>query len=235
MSVTVGDFVALIGPNGAGKTTLLRCLAGAIPYSGSVSCLGKDISRASASERAGLISYLPQNGLIHWPMKVRDIVELGRLPFVARSLHGSREAAGALPAIMQDCGIDHLADRIATELSGGERARVLLARAMATEARVLLADEPLASLDPKHQLSTMETLRRYARSGTGVIAVMHDIASSLRFANRIIVMQNGRIAGAGRGEDLLSTGLLDEVFQVRFKPGFDADGTLSTLAVTQKT
>lgn len=231
LSVGNGELIALIGPNGAGKTTLLRCVAGAMDYSGSLSCSGKDIRAVSPGDRAALIGYLPQNGQIHWPMRVRDVVALGRLPFGKHAQPRNLGKDDPVTRIMRDCGVDHLSRRIANTLSGGERARVLLARAMATQASVLLADEPLASLDPRHQLSTMEALRHYASTGRSVVAVLHDIGMAIRFADRVVVMQNGRIAGTGSGKDLLQCGLLEDVFRVRLEPFFDENGRLASLAL----
>ena len=166
LSLTSGHLVALVGPNGAGKTTLLRALAGLLPSDGAIQVGGDALSSLSLRDRARRFAYLPQGHLVHWPLPVRDIVALGRYP------HGATDPARLSPAdaeavqrAMQATDVVEFGDRRVTELSGGERGRVALARVLAVEAPVILADEPTASLDPRYQLDVMKCLRAVADTG----------------------------------------------------------------------
>jgi iron complex transport system ATP-binding protein len=188
-----GELVALVGPNGAGKTTLMRALAGLLPADGAIRLDDKTLAELNPRERARRVAYLPQGHVFHWPMPVAAIVALGREPHsdpFARATEADRAAvAHALAAT----GTEAFAARIVTTLSGGERARVALARALATEAPLLLADEPTAALDPRHQLVVMDLLRDAAHKGNAVLAIMHDLTLAARFADRVIVMERGRL------------------------------------------
>jgi iron complex transport system ATP-binding protein len=209
-----GELSLLVGPNGAGKTTLVRALAGLIPSEGRVMLGGLPLATISPGERARLLAYLPQGHVFHWPMAVADIVALGRLahgdPFVRRS-DADRIAIGrALAATATGA----FAERLVTTLSGGERARVALARALAAEAAVLIADEPTVSLDPRHQLVVMELLRKTARAGGAVLAVVHDLALAARFADRVVVIERGRIVADAAPADALNAERIAAVFGI---------------------
>ena len=162
-SLPSGHLVALVGPNGAGKTTLLRALAGLVPSTGAIDVGGDALSSLSLRERARRFGYLPQGHIMHWPLPARDIVALGRYP------HGATDPARLTPKdteavlrAMQATDVVEFSERRVTELSGGERSRVALARVFAVEAPVILADEPTASLDPRHQIDIMKSLRAAA-------------------------------------------------------------------------
>jgi iron complex transport system ATP-binding protein len=208
-----GEFVAMVGPNGAGKTTLLRALAGLVPTSGDLTVDTSHLARLSLAERARRIAYLPQGHVFHWPMPVAEIVALGRLP---RGAGADLSAADrdAIARAMDVTGVAAHAERPVTTLSGGERARVALARVLATEAEIILADEPTASLDPRYQLIVLGILRRHAEAGGTVLAVLHDLGLAARQASRLIVLDNGRIVADGPPRDVLTQARLAETFGV---------------------
>ena len=199
---------AIVGPNGAGKTTLLKALLRLLPLaSGQVHLAGQDISAHQAHQLAGRIGYLEQAPNIYWPLSVEALVTLG-LPAAAAA------RAGALEAALERTEIGEFRYRPVLELSGGERALVLLARVLATEAPVILADEPTLSLDPRHQIAILECFRRQAKAGTCVVLVMHDLLMAEKYADRIVVMDRG-----GLYKDLamplgLDDQTLDEVFGI---------------------
>lgn len=221
-----GRFVGLVGPNGAGKTTLLRVLAALVaPARGRVTLDGHALSGMNRDERARRIAALFKGAGVSWPMTVREIVALGRLPHrrAFAGLSDADEAAVARAMVRTDVG--HLADRTEPTLSSGERMRALLARALAVEAEWLLVDEPVTALDPAHQLDAMALLRAASRDGSGVVAVLHDLALAARFCDRILVLSGGRIVADGRPEDAFTDALLAHVFGVSVERGRAADGT----------
>ena len=205
LSLSAGHLVALVGPNGAGKTTLLRALAGLIPSDGEIQIGGEALSSLSLRERAKRFGYLPQGHVVHWPLPARDIVALGRYPHGATdpARLSPRDAEAVLRA-MQAVDVMEFSERRVTELSGGERSRVALARVLAVEAPVILADEPTASLDPRHQIDVMKNLRATADSGVLVIVVTHDLGLAARFADHVLVLREGRLVSQGAPAEALS-------------------------------
>lgn len=193
-SIRSGEMLGLLGPNGAGKTTLLRAIAGLQAIrQGSVSLLGRDIREYEAADRARRMAYMPQGGHCHWPMPVEQVVALGRLPHRAPWAKVPKTDNEAVQRAMDAADVAYLANRATTELSGGERTRVLLARALAVESQLLLVDEPTAGLDPAHQLSVMNVLRARAQSGIGVVVVLHDLTLAARFCDRLLLLNQGRV------------------------------------------
>jgi iron complex transport system ATP-binding protein len=210
-----GRLVALIGPNGAGKTTLLKALAGLIKPEGSVAFNNRPMETIPRRERAKCIAYLPQGHQVHWPLLARDVVALGRYPHgLADPSRLTTDHARAIRAAMARTDTTHLADQPVQTLSGGERARVMLARVMAVEAPILLADEPTASLDPGHQISVMRDLRDESRRGTLVIAVTHDLGLAARLADEIVLLDRGRLVAQGSPDNVLTDDNLHAVYQV---------------------
>ena len=216
LTLKAGRFVVLIGPNGAGKTTLLRAMAGLVPASGTISIQNSPLETLSRQERARRIAYLPQGHQVHWPLAARDVVALGRFPHgVGDPARMSPEDTGIVDAAMARTGTTPFADRIVQSLSGGERARVMLARVLAVEAPILLADEPTASLDPHHQLAVMRDLKAEAARGTLVIAVTHDLGLAARLADEVILMAGGRLIRQGTPEAVFTPELLAETYGIR--------------------
>jgi iron complex transport system ATP-binding protein len=215
LSLSSGHLVALVGPNGAGKTTLLRALAGLAPSDGAIHVGGAALSSLALRDRARRFAYLPQGHVVHWPLPARDIVALGRYPHGATD--PARLTAGDAEAVlraMQATDVVELRERRVTELSGGERSRVALARVLAVEAPVILADEPTSSLDPRHQIDVMKTLRRVADKGVLVIVVTHDLGLAARFADTALVLSGGRLVSQGTPTEALSEKIMGEVFRI---------------------
>lgn len=220
LSVAAGECVGLIGPNGAGKSTLLSVMAGLLPAAGDVALDGKALADWPRAERARRIGFLEQGATCHWPLTVERVVTLGRLPHA--SPWGGEAAAdrAAIARAMAQCDVTQFADRNVTALSGGERARVMLARALAGDPAVLLADEPAAGLDPYHQLQVMELLAELAANGMAVVVVLHDLSLALRHCTRLCLLDEaGRVAADAAPEALLDSGALGRVYGIELVRG----------------
>ncbi|NKD86331.1 ABC transporter ATP-binding protein [Haematospirillum jordaniae] len=211
-----GALTGLIGPNGAGKSTLLRAIAGIVPARGAFTLDGTLLPAPETRARARLVGYLPQGHILHWSLSVRQVVELGRLPWAGRWRSGKADCK-AVDRAMERVGIESLGKRDATTLSGGEKAKVMLARVLATETPVILADEPTANLDPAHQIAVCELLADLAkRENRSVTIVLHDLCLAARFCDHIAIMDKGCLGLSGTPEDVLVPSVIDPVYGVSF-------------------
>jgi iron complex transport system ATP-binding protein len=209
-----GEVTAIVGPNGAGKSTLMSCLAGLRrPDLGQVTLDGRAITTLDDRDRARRIGYLPQTPEIAWRLDVHTFTRLGRTAH--RGIFGeSPSDADAVDRALDATGMASFAARDITTLSGGERARVLIARAIAGEPAWLLADEPLTGLDLGHQLDAADLLRRIAASGVGVVASLHDLPFAARAADRIVVLADGRVLADGPPTRALTPKVLAQAYGV---------------------
>lgn len=202
-----GTITAICGPNGAGKSSLLEALAGLLLTGGEVLLDGTPLTSLHPRERARRIGYLPQVGEVAWEVTVRALAELGRLP------HGDR-AAEPVERALAALDLGEFAARPVSTLSGGERARALLARVLAGAPRWILADEPLAALDIAHQLALLGHLRRTARDGAGVVLVLHDLSLAMNHADRVLVLDRGALAADGEPAAALAEAVIARVWGV---------------------
>lgn len=214
LSLTPGQITVVLGPNGAGKSTLLHALAGlATPAAGQVRMGETDLRTLPARDRARRLAVLPQTPEIAWPVTARTLVGLGRAPFTgARGL--TREDLAAVDQALAAASAIDLADRVVQTLSGGERARVLIARALAGSPDWLLADEPLTGLDPAHQMEAVRLFRSLADQGRGVVLTLHDLTLASRLADRIVLMAGGTVLADGAPEDALTPATIRSAYGV---------------------
>lgn len=207
LSVAAGEMLGLVGPNGAGKTTLLKAALGLqARAAGQVRLDGRPLESLSEAERAAIAGYLPQERRVAWNMPALDVAALGAAGLAPR------EGRALAIACLTELEVDALAGRGVLDMSGGERARVLLARLLATRARLLVADEPAAGLDPEAQLLILERLRRRAEDGAAVVVTSHDLALAARFCDRLAVLHHGRLSVVDAPAAALSRQVLAEVF-----------------------
>jgi iron complex transport system ATP-binding protein len=214
LSISAGQVTAVVGPNGAGKSTLLSCLAGLrSPSSGTVTLDGAALAEIRPLDCARRIAFLPQTPEIAWAVEARTLIELGRIPFVGA--RGQTEADRlAVDRAMRAADVEAFEHRIVHSLSGGERARVLIARALAGEPEWLLADEPLTGLDPAHQIDAAALVRTLANAGVGVVLTLHDLSLALRMADRIVVLAQGGVLADGPPATALTPEILKTAYGV---------------------
>ena len=212
LTLQPGAVTAICGPNGAGKSSLLTCLAGLLaPDAGEVRLAGAPLLGLPPRQRACAIGYLPQQAELAWDLSVETLAGLGRLPW--RS--GAEADRAAVAAALAALDLDALRTRPLSQLSGGEQARALLARVLAGEPQWLLADEPLAALDLAHQLALLGQFRRLAQQGAGVVLVLHDLTQAMNHADRVVVLDRGRIVADGPPQQALDAAVIEQVWQVR--------------------
>lgn len=220
LALNAGELVGLVGPNGAGKSTLLSLLAGLLDAdSGIVNLDGRELKKISVQERSRLLAWVAQSGPVNWPLTVERIIALGRRPHLTswqKLSHSDNQAIERAIAVT-DC--EKLRHQDATTLSGGERTRMLLARALATEPNILLADEPIAALDLKHQLQTMQLLRDFATGEQACLVVLHDLSLASRYCDRLYLMNNGKLVSEGPPATVLSHDNMRDVYEVEVATG----------------
>lgn len=208
LSLPSGRITAVVGPNGAGKSTLLRACTGLLaPARGAITLAGRSLDAHTRAELARAIAYLPQERAVHWPLAARAVVALGRLA------HDDADA-DAIARALAAMDIEHLGERPISQLSGGERARVLVARALAQESPLLIADEPTAGLDPAHALALFALFQRLAAEGRTVVVALHDLSLAARFAHEAVLLANGRVAAHGPSAEVLIPRYLEPAFGV---------------------
>ena len=232
LAIEAGELIGLIGPNGAGKTTLLRAMAGLLPVDGGEILLqGQALAEVDRSALGRALAYLPQDGGSHWAVDVETLVMLGRLPHLGRWRSPGESDRAAVSRALNACDVSQFRTRPVTQLSGGERSRVLLARALAGEPKLLLADEPVAGLDPGHQLDVMERLQSLASSGAAVVVVMHDLTLAARFCSRLVLLHDKQVAAEGAPNSVLSAETLARCYGVRAYHGsLDGESIVVPLA-----
>ncbi|MBL4626639.1 MAG: ABC transporter ATP-binding protein [Roseicyclus sp.] len=209
LTISPGEVVGLIGPNGAGKTTLMRAALGLLPHGGLSS-----LTQMPARNRAKHVAWLPQAREIAWPVAVETLVTLGRVPHLNAGQTPTAEDRAAVSHAIQTMDLTAFKDRAATQLSGGEQARVLIARALAQATPLILADEPVAGLDPGHQIATMEAFRALSRTGTSTLVSLHDLGLAARHCDRLILMDRGQIGADGPPETVLTQQHLRDTFGI---------------------
>lgn len=220
--VSPGEVVALLGPNGSGKSTLLKTLAKTLPaISGSIAIDGKDLRELSYPEAARLSAFVPQEEHVPFDFRVREIVMMGRLPH-SKTIFDSKEDEQIAASAMEEADCTELAERSILELSGGEKQRVWLARALAQRAKLLLLDEPTSHLDVSHQLSLLALVRKLCRQGLGIVIALHDLNLAAYVADRGLLLKQGRVALDSGVQELLKHPLLDDVYGVQFERIADA-------------
>ena len=225
IAVEQGELVGLLGPNASGKTTLLRAMAGLVePETGIIELDGVPIHNVPRRERARRIAYLEQGAKSEWPLTVERLVALGRVPHLGPWSSPTAQDAEAVSDAMRQCDVLALAGRSVTALSGGEQARVMLARAIAGAPDILLADEPVSHLDPFHHLQIMEVIQDHTRAGCAAIAVLHDLTLAARFCDRLVLIRDGQLAAEGPPGEVLTDETLARVFSVSAAFLRDEDG-----------
>ncbi len=216
LQLSSGRLVGLIGPNGAGKSTFLKLCAGLWTASeGAVLLGGKDLRSLGRREIARQIAYTPQDTHLSFGFRVQEIVMMGRHPRLGKFQSPSAIDRDAVHNAMRRADVAHLSDRRVTELSGGERQRVLIARSLATEADILLLDEPIANLDIAHALEVLELCQSLTREGRLIVLAIHDLNAAARYATDLVLLAEGQLISSGTPEMVLQGGTLARVFGVQ--------------------
>lgn len=209
LTIGAGELVGIIGPNGAGKTTLMRAALGLIPFAGRSS-----LAEMSPRAKGRAVAWMPQSREIAWPIDVETLVMLGRTPHLGAGQRPQDTDRSAVEKALQRMELTPFRNRTTTRLSGGEQARVLIARALAQETPLLMVDEPIAGLDPAHQIATMQTFGTLAQEGHSVLVSLHDLGLAARHCTRLIVIDKGGIAADGPPLDVLTPDLIRDTFGI---------------------
>ena len=229
-----GGFVAVIGPNGAGKSTLLSRLAGlAAPDAGAVRLDGRTLAEVGLQALARRRAYLPQGARAEWPLSVERLVALGLTPVLPAFGGLPPQMEARVAAAIAACDLAERRDQPATTLSGGELARAMLARALVGDPELLIVDEPIAGLDPRHALDTVVRLRALAEAGKLVVAALHDLTLAARYATHMVALDHGRVIGDGEPLAVLTPDLLARVFQVQARVVGEGAGALVDVVAAQ--
>lgn len=215
LSVETGELVGLIGPNGAGKTTLMRLVSGVLePASGSITLDGDVVSTLSPEAISRRVAVVPQQTELSFDFSIRDVIEMGRHPYQGR-FERLRPADREMVSVAMDLtDTAHLADRPFSAISGGERKRVLIARAIAQDTPALLVDEPTASLDINHQVAVFELLRERLTEDTGILAAVHDLNHAARYCDRLVLLADGGVQAVGDPATVLDPDLLQSAYGI---------------------
>ncbi|MEM9845775.1 MAG: ABC transporter ATP-binding protein [Pseudomonadota bacterium] len=228
-SMETGEFIGLIGPNGAGKTTLMRAVLGLLDHEGASS-----VAALPREERAKAVAWMPQAREIAWPVAVETVVMLGRTPHLSSIQQASDADHAAVETALTEMDLLHLRHRAATQLSGGEQARVLIARALAQQTDLVMADEPIAGLDPAHQISTMQTFASLANKGVSSIVSLHDLGLAVRHCTRLLLLGEGGLVADGVPHEVLTPERLARIFGVSaFYQSTDQGPVYQSLEVTR--
>lgn len=210
---------AVLGPNGAGKTSLLKALAGLVPYAGTVYLGEENAKELTVSERAKRLAYVPQRSSLSAALSVRSVVLQGRYCHRSGISRFTDRDRRAVDHALKATDTEALSDRAFTELSGGEQRRVLLARALATEARTILLDEPTSFLDPGHCLTLFSSLQRLSEAAFNVLMVLHDLTDAERFCDRVMLLHEGRLVAEGAPRAVISEPMVRDIYGVRLIRG----------------
>ncbi len=216
LQLAYGELTGLIGPNSAGKSSLLQTMFGFLcADAGEIRLRHRPLHQWPRTALARTVAYLPQQHNAHWSVSVYDYVALGRIPHLRFGQRPGQEDRLRIEQAIDETGVQALADRPVTRLSGGELCRVAIARTLAVDAEILLVDEPIAGLDPHHQIAIMQLLQRQARRGKAVLAVMHDLPLASRFCDRLWLLHQGRLVCSGTPAEVLTAQNLQQVYRLR--------------------
>lgn len=215
LTVEQGEVAALLGPNGVGKTTLLRCMLGMLPpHTGSVRVRGRELSEAGARERARLVAYVPQSTATVFPFTALDMAVMGRTPHLRTTSTPSRRDRTRAREVLEELGLDHLADRPFASLSGGERGLTLVARALVQESEVMILDEPTAALDLGNAMRVLTVIGDLSRRGHTILLTTHQPDHALRIADRVIMLARGGTTIAGAPSAVMTAEALSAIYGI---------------------